>query len=68
MYFFIFVFAPCTSQSHSIGVPTKALTYFYIKTFLNPILKMLQHVSIIRSSSRSCLFLAKITMLKTFTT
>ena len=28
---------------------------------------MLRHVSIIRSSSGSCLFLAKITLLKTFT-
>ena len=38
-----------------------------IKLFILKLLKMLRHVSIIRSSSCSCLFLAKITLLKTFT-
>ena len=38
-----------------------------LKLFTFKLLKMLRHVSIIRSSSGSCLFLAKITLLKTFT-
>ena len=38
-----------------------------LKLFTLKLLKMLRHVSIIRSSSGSCLFLAKITLLKTFT-
>jgi len=38
-----------------------------LKMFILKLLKMLRHVSIIRSSSGSCLFLAKITLLKTFT-
>ena len=37
-----------------------------LKLFTLKLLKMLPHVSIIRSSSGSCLFLAKITLLKTF--
>jgi len=39
---------------------------FILKLF-KTLLKMLRHVSIIRSSSGSCLFLAKIILLKTFT-
>ena len=38
-----------------------------LKLFTLKLLKMFRHVSIIRSSSASCLFLAKITLLKTFT-
>ena len=38
-----------------------------LKLFTLKFLKMLRHVSIIRSTSGSCLFLAKITLLKTFT-
>jgi hypothetical protein len=38
-----------------------------LKLFTLKLLKTLRHVSIIRSSSGSCLFLAKITLLKTFT-
>ena len=38
-----------------------------LKLFTLKLLKMLRHVSIFRSSSGSCLFLAKITLLKTFT-
>ena len=38
-----------------------------LKLFILKLLKMLQHVSTIRSSSGSCLFLAKSTLLKTFT-
>ena len=38
-----------------------------LKLFTLKLLTMLRHVSIIRSSSGSCLFLAKITLLKTFT-
>ena len=38
-----------------------------LKLFMLKLLKMLRHVSILRSSG-SCLFLAKITLLKTFTT
>ena len=38
-----------------------------LKLFTLKLLKMLRHVSIIRSSSGSCLILAKITLLKTFT-
>ena len=37
-----------------------------LKLFTLKLLEMLWHVSIIRSSSGSCLFLAKITLLKTF--
>ena len=37
-----------------------------LKLFTLKLLKMLRHVSIIQSSG-SCLFLAKITLLKTFT-
>ena len=38
-----------------------------LKLFTLKLLKMLRHVSIIRSSLGSCLFLAKVTLLKTFT-
>ena len=38
-----------------------------LKLFTLQLLKMLRHVSIIRSSSGNCPFLAKITLLKTFT-
>ena len=53
--------------SISLNRHTNQCTQFYVKTFLKTFLKMLRHVSIIRSSSGSCLFLAKITLLKTFT-
>ena len=38
-----------------------------LKLFILKLLKMLRHVLIIRPSTGSCLFLAKITLLKTFT-
>ena len=46
----------------SVHQPMHTLELFILK-----LLKMLRHVSIIWSSSGSCLFLAKITLLKTFT-
>ena len=54
----VLVFAPCTSQSHSIGIPTNALTQFYIKTFFKNFCKnaptCFDHSIIIRELSVPC--------------
>ena len=56
--FFILIVAPCISSNYLISIPTDAHTQkFHIKT-----LKSLRRVSILRSTSGSYTFLAKVTI------
>jgi len=54
----IFIVTPCMLSSYSINTPTNALIQkLHIKT-----LKLLRHVSVLRPSSGSSIFLAKVTL------
>jgi len=59
--------APCTYLKFVCAIWSVHQPMHTLKLFILKLVKMLRHVSIIRSSSGSCLFLAKITLLKIFT-